>query len=203
VKINNSIGPYFTSHKGVRQGDPLSPTLFNFVADCLARMVRKALRNDLICGLADNLVDKGVAILQYADDTIVYLKDDLSVARNMKLLLYLYEMTSGLKINFDKSEVILINGDDEKNIIYADLFNCQNGSFPIKYLGVPVNPYKLHVADWTPLIEKNEKKLATWKGSSLSIAGRTILINSSLSSSFIYHMSMYLLPKIVIKALDK
>jgi hypothetical protein len=25
VKINNEIGPYFTSHKGVRQGDPLSP----------------------------------------------------------------------------------------------------------------------------------------------------------------------------------
>ena len=62
-------------------------------------MVRKALRNDLICGLADNLVDKGVAILQYADDTIVYLKDDLSVARNMKLLLYLYELMSGVKIN--------------------------------------------------------------------------------------------------------
>ena len=59
------------------------------------------------------------------------------------------------------------------------------------------------MADWTPLIEKNEKKLATWKGSSLSIAGRTTLINSSLSSSFIYHMSMYLLPKTVIKALDK
>ena len=98
MKIDNSTGPYFTSHKGVRQGDPLSPALFNFVADCLAMMVRKALRNYLICGLADNLVDKGVAILQYADDTIVYLKDDLSVARNMKLLLYLYELMSGVKI---------------------------------------------------------------------------------------------------------
>jgi hypothetical protein len=25
VKINNHVGPYFQSHKGVRQGDPLSP----------------------------------------------------------------------------------------------------------------------------------------------------------------------------------
>ena len=99
MKINNSTGPYFTSHKGVRQGDPFSPTLFNFVADCLARMVRKAQRNDLICGLADNLVDKCVAVLQYADDTIMCLKDDLNVARNMKLLLYLYELMSGVKIN--------------------------------------------------------------------------------------------------------
>ena len=53
------------------------------------------------------------------------------------------------------------------------------------------------------LEERNEKKLATWKGKSLSIAGRATLINSSLSSSFIYHMSIYLLPKTVVKALDK
>ena len=124
MKINNSTGPYFTSHKEVRQGDPLSPTLFNFVADCLARMVRKAQRNDLICGLADNLVDKCVAILQYADDTIMCLKDDLNVARNMKLLLCLFELMSGLKINFGKSKVILIHGDDEKHLLYADIFNC-------------------------------------------------------------------------------
>jgi hypothetical protein len=37
----------------------------------------------------------------------------------------------------------------------------------------------------------------------MSIAGRTTLINSSLSNSFIYHMSMYLLPKTVTDRLDK
>jgi len=102
-----------------------------------------------------------------------------------------------------QSEVLLINGDDEKRLLYADLFNCQMGNFPIRYLGVPVSPCRLHVRDWTPLLEKNEKKLAMWKGSSLSIAGRTTLINSSLSSSFIYHMSIYLLPKTIVESLDK
>ena len=110
---------------------------------------------------------------------------------------------SGLKINFNKSEVILIHGDDELCLIYAEIFNCHVGKFPIKYLGVPVSPSRLHVADWTPLEEKNEKKLASWKGRCLSIAGRTTLINSSLTSTFIYHMSMYLLPITVTKNLDK
>jgi len=121
----------------------------------------------------------------------------------MKLLLYMYELMSGLKINFNKSEVILIYGDDELCLTYAEIFNCQVGKFPIKYLGVPVSPSRLHVADWTQLVEKNEKKLASWKGSCLSIVGRTTLINSNLTSTFIYHMSMYLLPIIVTKNLDK
>jgi hypothetical protein len=37
----------------------------------------------------------------------------------------------------------------------------------------------------------------------MSIAGRTTLINSSLTSTFIYHMSMYLLPKTIVNELDK
>lgn len=37
----------------------------------------------------------------------------------------------------------------------------------------------------------------------MSIAGRTTLINSSLSNAPIYHMSIYLLPKTIIKSLDK
>ena len=166
VKINNNIlGPYFVSFKGVRQGDPLSPILINFVADCLSKMVRKAQRWDLICGLANNLIDKGVAILQYADVTIICLKDDLEVARTMKLL-YLYEVMSGLKINFSKSEVILINGGDSKCLQYAELFNCQIGTFPIRYLGVPVSPYRLHVKDWTPLLEKKWEKATNMEGES-------------------------------------
>ena len=56
----------------MRQGDPLSPILFNFVADCLTRMVYKAQRNGLITGLISHIIPNGVAILQYADDTIVF-----------------------------------------------------------------------------------------------------------------------------------
>ena len=148
VKLNDKLGPYFVSSiKGVRQGDPLSPILFNFAADCLARMVRKAQREDLITGLASNIIPGGVILLQYVDDTIVCLKEDMVKARNMKLLLYFFEMMSGLKINFSKSELILIHGDDFLDLQYADLFNCQIGSFPLRYLGVPVSPGRLHVKD--------------------------------------------------------
>ena len=97
----------------------------------------------------------------------------------------------------------MINGDADQEKQFSDLFNCQVGKFPIRYLGVPVSPSKLHLVDWAPLIEKNNKKLDNWKGSSMSIAGRATLINSFLSSTFIYHMSMYLLPKTILNTLDR
>jgi hypothetical protein len=127
-------------------------------------MVRKAQSHGLITGLANNLMHGGVAILQYADDTIFCLKYDMDNARNVKLLLYLYEMMSGIKINFTKSEVILIHGDEEKCVELAELFNCQIGCFPIKYLGVPVSPSRIHVKDWDLVIEKNEKKTGNMEG---------------------------------------
>jgi len=203
IKMNDQIGSYIKSHKGVRQGDPLSPILFNFAADCLTRMVEHAQENDLITDLVDHIIPNGVAILQYADDTIVFLKNDMHKARNMKLLLYVYEMMSGLKINFNKSEVIVINDDNSLGSVYADLFNCQLGSFPIKYLGVPVSPSRLHLSDWAPLIDKSNKRLDVWKGGTMSIVGRSTLICSCLNNSPIYQMSVYMCPKTISDKIDK
>jgi hypothetical protein len=86
---------------------------------------------------------------------------------------------------------------------YAETFNCQIGSFPIKYLGVSISFGRLHVVDWKKLKEKLEKKLDVWQGNSLSIGGRSVLIKSNMSNATIYHMSMFLLPKTIILAMEK
>jgi hypothetical protein len=110
-------------------------------------MVLKAQINDMITGLIDNLIPKGVAILQYADDTIMCLENNVEKSRNVKILLYIYEQMSELKINFKKSEVLLIGCDNTLALQYANIFNCQIGLFPLKYLGVPISAIRLRVID--------------------------------------------------------
>jgi len=55
--------------------------------------------------------------------------------------------------------------------------------------------------DKANLVEKSAKD--TWKGGTMSVAGRSTLINSSLNNAPIYHMSIYLLPKTIVSRLDK
>jgi hypothetical protein len=39
IKVNDDIGPYFQTKWGLKQGDPMSPILFNIVADMLALLI--------------------------------------------------------------------------------------------------------------------------------------------------------------------
>jgi hypothetical protein len=176
--------------------------MFNLAADLLAKMISLAQKNKLITGLVLEYIENGVAILQYADDTILCLHDDKEQATHLKLLLYLYENMSGLKINFPKSEVIMVSQDDTKSIEFSNLFNCAIGKWPVKYLGVPVASSILHMADWMSICEKMIKRLDDWKGSSLSLGGRLVLINSCLSNLLVYDMSMYWLHVSVINKMD-
>ena len=82
VKVNEEIGHNFQTRKGLRQGDPLSPILFNLIADMLAILVSRAKNCRQFRGLVPNLVDDGLSILQYADDTVLFMEDDLDEAKN-------------------------------------------------------------------------------------------------------------------------
>lgn len=72
IKVNDEIGYYFQTKKGLCQGDPLSPILFNIVADMLTLLIKRARETKQITGVIPHLLDDGLSILQYADDTILF-----------------------------------------------------------------------------------------------------------------------------------
>ncbi|WVZ81320.1 LOW QUALITY PROTEIN: hypothetical protein U9M48_028710, partial [Paspalum notatum var. saurae] len=121
IKVHDQLGSYFQMRKGLRQGDPLSPVLFNIVVDMLAIIVSRTKAFGLIKGVVPHLVDDVLSILQYADDTLL-----------------------GLKINFHKSEIFCFGEAKEWESQYSNLFGCRVGSYPFRYLGIPMHFRKLN-----------------------------------------------------------
>ena len=73
IKVNDDLGHYFRMKKGLRQGDPLSPIFFNIMADMLAIIITRAKDDGQVEGLIPHLVEGGLSILQYADDTLLFI----------------------------------------------------------------------------------------------------------------------------------
>jgi hypothetical protein len=46
VKVNDDLGHFFQTRKGMRQGDPLSLVLFNLIVDMLAVLIERSTRHD-------------------------------------------------------------------------------------------------------------------------------------------------------------
>jgi hypothetical protein len=63
VKVNEDTSPYFHPGKGLRQGDPLSPLLFNLVVDVFTRMLNKASDKGYVTGLMSSMNSAGVVSL--------------------------------------------------------------------------------------------------------------------------------------------
>ncbi|WVZ84217.1 hypothetical protein U9M48_031271 [Paspalum notatum var. saurae] len=186
INVNGENGSYFQTRKGLRQGDPFSPILFNIVVN----------------GVIPHLVEDGLSILQYADDTVIFLDHDLEKARNMKVLLCVFEKLLGLKINFHKSEIFCLGQAKECENAYSELFGCSSGSFPFRYLELPMHYRKLRNSDWRHIEERLEKRLIGWKGKLLSVGGRLVLINSVLSSLPMFMLSFFAIPKGVLRKLE-
>ena len=155
----------------------------------LAIIIERAKSDGQIVGVVPQLVDGGLSILQYVDDTILFMEHDMEKTRNLKLILSAFEQLSGLKINFHKSEVFYFGDAQEEATQYAELFGCGLGQFPINYLGIPIHFRRLTIAQWKHVEERLQKRLSSWKGKLLSLGGRLVLINSVLTNMVLYMIS--------------
>ena len=85
---------------------------------------------------------------------------------------------------------------------YSQIFGCEIGNLPFKYLGIPMNHKRLNNKYWKMVEDRFQKKLSSWKGKLLSYGGRLVLINSVLSSLSMFMMSFFEVPKGILKKLD-
>jgi hypothetical protein len=91
------------------------------------------------------------------------LDDDLEKAKNLKLVLCAFEKLSGLKIKLHKSDLFSFGETKERVLEYVELFGCKEGTWPFRYLGIPMNIHNLSNKDWRVVEERFQKKLSSWE----------------------------------------
>ncbi|KAJ4813321.1 RNA-directed DNA polymerase (reverse transcriptase)-related family protein [Rhynchospora pubera] len=142
-------------------------------------------------------------ILQYADDTLVFSTVQGSALQVLHLTLRLFQLASGLHLNNHKSAFLPINLDAITVETVKCLFGFTTSSLPMDYLGLPLTLGRPDRSCFLPLLQKIESRLQGWKNCYLSRAGRLTLASSVLSAIPSYFMSVFLLPRWLIDAIDK
>jgi hypothetical protein len=67
-----------------------------------------------------------------------------------------------MKINYNKSDMTVVNLDEEKTKGYAKTFCCKIGNFPFKYLCMPLHHDKLRREDIQPIVDKIINRIPGW-----------------------------------------
>ncbi|XP_020096185.1 uncharacterized protein LOC109715535 [Ananas comosus] len=168
--VNGETTNWIKTKRGVRQWDPLSPFLFLLVAECLARLTSEATSNNLFKGIGPS-AESTTVLTQFADDTFFFIGARKRYMRNLRLMWYLFEWASGLKINQEKSEFYYLGQSEGKAARLAQLLDCKVGSFPTTYLGFPLSPKPPTKEVWRRVIQKLQHRIDGWQAKLLSRGG--------------------------------
>jgi hypothetical protein len=205
VLVNRSLEGFFSSSRGLRQGDPLSPLLFLLVMEVLSRMLRKVEEEGLIrgfragCNVADGLC---ISHLLYADDNILFCDADPDQLLYVRMVLTCFEAVTSLRVNMAKSEMVPV-GEVQNISELADSLCYHIGGLPLSYLSMPLGASYKAVAVWNPILEKLERRLSGWQKLYLSKGGRLTLLKSTLSSLPTYFLSLFTIPFSVVRRIEK
>lgn len=109
IKFPNGISQYFLSTCGVKQGDVLSPTLFNLYINGLSKDLNNGDTNPIVIG------DVKVTSLLYADDLIL-LSESQEGLQNALNILNNFCLSWKLDVNKQKSKIIFFNSNGKSHL---------------------------------------------------------------------------------------
>ncbi|KAL2228517.1 UNVERIFIED_CONTAM: hypothetical protein Sindi_1831400 [Sesamum indicum] len=135
--------------------------------------------------------------LGFADDLLLFYKADLNSLRILKRGLDRFAEWLGLRLNVQKSHVIISRSAQGWKDQILTIMGFQEGQLPMRYLGLPLLSSRLSISDCQPHLLKIDARINGWEGISLSYAGRIQIIKSVLLAMSIYWASAFILPKAI------
>lgn len=136
--------------------------------------------------------------LLFADDCLIFVKDELKQLEELIRMLLCYEKLRGQKVNYVKSEFSHSPNLDDCYVSMLEKFlemkRVENHS---RYLGMPILMNRSQRVTFREVDERMEKRLHDWKFLTLSSAGKEVLVKACLQAIPLYIMSCFKLPKAV------
>ncbi|XP_022042079.1 uncharacterized protein LOC110944741 [Helianthus annuus] len=188
--------------RGLRQGDPMSPYLFTLVMEVLTLILQRTASNTSFKFHGQYSKQKIINIL-FADDLFLFSHGDSVSVKHLQVALDKFTQISGLVPSMPKSTVFFSNVTSAMKNQILNLLPFQEGSLPVRYLGVPLISTRLSARDCKILLERIQRRIDNWITKSLSFAGRLQLINLVLAAMYSYWASVFMLPVGIIKDLEK
>ncbi|KAK8525358.1 hypothetical protein V6N12_014053 [Hibiscus sabdariffa] len=90
---------------------------------------------------------------KFADDLVIFCEASLEHVINIRRVLRVFELSSGLQLNLNKSCIFAINISDNDLASWADSVGCKVCSFSAEYLGLPLSPRRNFVSLWEPILD--------------------------------------------------
>ncbi|XP_060965296.1 uncharacterized protein LOC133034262 [Cannabis sativa] len=202
--INGSIEGRIKPERGLRQGDPLSPTLFITAAETLSRLIFQKEKSGEIRGFKMGRNDTAVTHLMFAEDIILFGQATLKEAKAFKECLSTYCLWSGQSINFQKSSIHFSRGFCRGKVrTISQYLGMKQMVSNAVYLGLPLFKANKRTEDYNQLIDKVLGRVKGWKSKLLSSAGRAYLIKSVGASLANYLASSDIIPASIANKIDK
>ncbi|WMV44062.1 hypothetical protein MTR67_037447 [Solanum verrucosum] len=174
---SNNWYSFFQSSRGLKQGGPLSPTLFIIAAKVLPRGLNKLQEDGEYRGYGMPKWSSNINHLSYVDDTILFCSRDKKSVQKMMKVLANYEQVSGQMINKNKCFFYL---HEKAPIVSGQRLRrwtgIQQGHFPFTYLGCPVFYGRKKISHFEYILAKINKRVMCWQNKFLSYGGRQILV---------------------------
>lgn len=173
------IRPY----RGLPQGYPLSPYLFIICGEALARTICNLTARSP--AMFSSIAPKGdrIPLLQYADDTLTFIRANIKSAEAVKSILDRYREEAGQWLNLSKSSLTFSSNNPprEMNGVKRAL-GIFNVSPSFQYLGVSIGIERQASKPGLLILSRISRRINQWRGKTLSIAGRHTLLkcNSTL-----------------------
>ncbi|CAH9111778.1 unnamed protein product [Cuscuta europaea] len=197
ISINGILHGNFKGKRGLRQGDPMSPLLFVICLEYLSRLLHNRTNTTAFkfhpkCGKLK------ITHVAYADDLMLFSKGDFPFIKVLIDALDEFGNVSGLKLNFDKSSIFLGELTDYELNYILHMIDFKEGSFPVRYLGIPLAHLKISVAQYAPLLDSITNYITAWNTRTLSYAGRVELIKSVIQGVHSFWLQALPIPKAVL-----